>query len=157
MDHYPEVALADGRVCTVDGCLRAEVSRGLCALHDLRLRRRGTTKNPPTVLERFWSKVDQSGDCWLWQGYKSGGGYGQLWYKDEGGRKRTRMAHRFVYEVLVGPIPVGLTLDHLCFVRNCVRPDHLEPVTREENTRRARARERAHRAATDVSSSSNEG
>lgn len=45
-------------------------------------------------------------------------------------------AHRFVYELLVGPIPAGLTIDHLCRVTSCVRPDHLEPVTNAENVRR---------------------
>ena len=46
-------------------------------------------------------------------------------------------AHRAAYALDVGPIPEGLTIDHLCRVRHCVRPDHLEPVTQAENTRRA--------------------
>jgi len=49
---------------------------------------------------------------------------------------RSQKAHRVAYELLVGPIPEGLTLDHLCRVRHCVNPDHLEPVTRLENWRR---------------------
>jgi hypothetical protein len=47
-----------------------------------------------------------------------------------------RYAHRVVYEILVGPIPSGLQLDHICSVPWCVNPDHLEPVTAKENTRR---------------------
>ncbi|MEU7240240.1 HNH endonuclease signature motif containing protein [Streptomyces sparsogenes] len=49
------------------------------------------------------------------------------------------MAHRFAYETLVGPIPEHLQLDHLCRVRHCVNPDHLEPVSSRENTRRGRS------------------
>ena len=59
--------------------------------------------------------------CWLWTSYEIGNGYG---------------CHRKVYEALKGPIPHGLSLDHLCRVRCCVNPDHLEPVTHEENVRR---------------------
>lgn len=67
-------------------------------------------------------------DCWEWEAAKSPNGYGQV--KHDG---RTRSAHRTVYEQLVGPIPDGLDLDHLCRNRGCVNPDHLEPVTRREN------------------------
>ena len=79
---------------------------------------------------------DDSG-CWLWSGAvlrgdrPSAGGYG---IASIGGR--TSLLHRAMYEHTVGPIPPGLTLDHLCRVRSCVNPDHLEPVTRKENTLR---------------------
>jgi hypothetical protein len=59
--------------------------------------------------------------------------------KNEG----TDKVHRVVYRLLVGTIPEGLTLDHLCFVPCCCNPDHLEPVTRAENTRRQMAAGRA--------------
>ena len=81
--------------------------------------------------ERFWSKVDKSGDCWLWTGALGRGGYGHFYW--QGTNKR---AHRVAYKFAVGPIPEGLYLDHLCRVRNCVNPSHLEPVTPGENTRR---------------------
>jgi hypothetical protein len=71
-------------------------------------------------------------DCWLWQGAKSQG-YGVI---QLGRGKGTAKAHRVVYEALVGPIPEGMTLDHLCFEPSCVNPAHLEPCSREENTRR---------------------
>lgn len=87
-----------------------------------------------TDWERFWLKVEMGtapSGCWLWTG-STANGYGQA---RVGGK--TVRAHRASYELLVGPIPEGLTLDHLCHVKNCVRPEHLEPVTAAENTRRA--------------------
>ena len=69
--------------------------------------------------------------CWLWIGAVSVNGYGKLKVN-----RRTKLAHRVVYEDLVGPIPAGLTLDHLCRNRQCVNPRHLEPVTLRINTLR---------------------
>lgn len=71
------------------------------------------------------------GDCWLWRGAKTNG-YGFVQRK----RKRTT-AHRWVWEHINGPVPRGLEIDHLCHVRACVNPDHLEPVTHQENALRA--------------------
>jgi hypothetical protein len=91
-------------------------------------------------MERFLGKVAiQEDGCWLWTGV-TGGSAGRYGYFREG-TKRTDPkvpAHRWVYEQLVGPIPVELELDHLCRVRLCVNPSHLEPVTHPENSRRAR-------------------
>jgi hypothetical protein len=70
--------------------------------------------------------VDENG-CWLWQRTIDRGGYGAL---------NGSTAHRFVYEMYRGPIPEGLHIDHLCRVRHCVNPDHMEPVTKAENCRR---------------------
>lgn len=85
-----------------------------------------------TAEERFWAKVEkQEGGCWLWTGAITSHGYGQ--FKVDG---RLVGAHRFAYELLVGPIPLGLTLDHLCRIRHCVNPSHLEAVTNRENTLR---------------------
>lgn len=72
-----------------------------------------------------------AGGCWLWTGAVSSTGYGSV-----GIAGRTHNAHRVAYESATGPIPAGLQLDHLCRVRRCIRPDHLEPVTPGENTRR---------------------
>lgn len=85
------------------------------------------------ALVRFWSKVavDDSG-CWIWTAGKVQG-YGKL--KVSGRHWR---AHRYSWEMLVGPIPDGLELDHLCRVIACVNPAHLEPVTHRENLRRGR-------------------
>lgn len=71
------------------------------------------------------------GGCWLYEGYRRRDGYAQAWWDG-----RQQYLHRAMYEHLVGPIPDGLTLDHLCRVRNCVNPSHLDPVSAAENTRR---------------------
>ena len=72
-------------------------------------------------------------DCWIWLGAMSSTptDYGQVQW-----RGKHAPAHRVVYEILVGPIPDGLTLDHLCRNHSCVNPKHLEPVTMRENTLR---------------------
>ena len=84
--------------------------------------------------ERFMEriKVTDSG-CWEWQRYRDSRGYTKV--SVGGGRKE--LVHRVSYELHVGPIPDGLTIDHLCRNTSCVRPDHLEAVTLRENIRRA--------------------
>jgi len=89
--------------------------------------------------EEFWALVDKGGedDCWLWTGLRM--------KKEKYGKFRGKLAHRIAYELLVGEIPKGLTLDHLCRVRHCVKPRHLEPVTRGENVRRGESPSSIHR------------
>lgn len=86
-----------------------------------------------TAEERFWMRVEkgQSGECWRWTGFIDDSGYGTM--RVEGKKQKV---HRYAYGLLVGPIPTGLTLDHLCRVRACVNPNHLEPVTHRENVLR---------------------
>lgn len=80
--------------------------------------------------------VDDVTGCWIWQKGKDGRGYGAAWTGE-----RVIKAHRMMWERHRGPIPAGLDIDHLCRVKACVNPDHLEPVTRAENCRRgARAK-----------------
>lgn len=84
---------------------------------------------------RLSSRITVATDgCWLWTGTSGAGGYGVVQIA-VGSRARTT-AHRLVYELLVGPIPEGKQLDHLCRVRNCVNPAHVEPVTIRENVLR---------------------
>lgn len=92
------------------------------------------TAHPVPIAERFWSHVDVRGDdeCWLWTATTTPSGYGQFFVSP--GPPRIRVpAHRMAYELVVGPIPEGLQLDHLCRVRHCTNPTHLEPVTGIEN------------------------
>jgi hypothetical protein len=85
---------------------------------------------PP--VERFWDYVSKApNSCWPWTGTRDEKGYGRHYV----GRDQLK-AHRYSYELLVGPIPAGLVIDHLCRNTSCVNPDHLEPVTNRENNRR---------------------
>ncbi len=93
---------------------------------------------------RFLDKLDDDGgshdDCWHWLGSKCSKGYGRFWLDG-----RWVRAHRVAYELLVGPIPPGLVLDHLCRQRDCCRPSHLEPCSILENIRRGQAGEHQRR------------
>jgi hypothetical protein len=103
-------------------------------------------KPPRPLRERIEAaiSVDANG-CWIWQGPRTPYGYGIFHTGSRvDGTKRQGGAHRAAYEMFVGPIPEGLELDHLCRVRACVNPDHLEPVTHLENMRRAPASQKTH-------------
>lgn len=101
---------------------------------------------PSVPFEQRWeSMVDKTGDggvyhgpdgtpCWIWQGGspKSQKGYERI-HRSKG---QTVLAHRAIYEIVVGPIPKRMALDHLCENKPCTRPSHMEPVTHTENSRR---------------------
>lgn len=119
--------------CSVDDCPKTEYRHGYCSMHNSRLTRygdlsRGHQRQPAE--DRFWPKVDKTPTCWIWTGARHGMGYGNFF------ATKYMLAHRFSYELANGPIPDGLTLDHLCRNRLCVNPDHLEPVTIRENLMR---------------------
>jgi hypothetical protein len=80
--------------------------------------------------DRFWSKVDRSGDCWLWTGYRRRLGYGEVQVP---GLKRPRLTHRVAWELTNGPIPDGLSVCHACDNPPCCNPAHLFLGTHQEN------------------------
>lgn len=123
------------RTCSTPGCPRTAFARQSCRFHYQRAYRAQQLDSLPgqmSLEQRFWAKVDKSGDCWLWTAaICQTGGYGRV--KVDG---KMLKAHRVAYELTIGPIPDGLTLDHLCRVRRCVNPAHLDPCTMGENTSR---------------------
>jgi hypothetical protein len=86
-----------------------------------------------SLSERFWAKVDTSGDgCWLWTASVDNNGYGKI--GAGGDRGKTLCAHRVAWEIArERPIPAGREIDHKCRVKRCVRPDHLRLVTHKQN------------------------
>lgn len=143
--HKPGLARTLG-TCSAEGCDRESIARDLCGKHYQRLLKYGdalTVKKDPdrTVEERFWPRVNKNGPvpeqrpeigpCWVWTGTKLSSGYGII--SIDG---RTHRTHRLAFEWLVGEIPEGLEIDHLCRNRACCRPTHLEPVTGAVNIRR---------------------
>lgn len=85
-----------------------------------------------TDYQYFMERVQKTDTCWIWTAGLTAKGYGRF-HRSRSNRHR---AHRWAYENFVGPIPEGLTLDHICKVKSCVNPAHLEPVTNEENIKR---------------------
>lgn len=136
------------RTCEVPGCTNSHNARGLCMTHKYRMRKYGTVDLPPyserpravvPLVERFWSNVEPASldDCWLWRGSINDRGYGLFSDFSAGRHAPVRhRAHRWAYEALIGPIPDGLVLDHLCRVRHCINPWHLDPVTPRVNVLR---------------------
>lgn len=80
---------------------------------------------------RFWAKVDKSGDCWEWTGYKQRQGYGSMSAAPLG--LRSMLAHRIAFTLASGPIPEGVQIDHICRNRGCVNLSHLRMVTGKQN------------------------
>lgn len=127
--------------CKVVGCLEIKYAKGLCTKHYQRQRNTGSTGDPVSrarpAEERFWEKVQRGSpeECWLWTAGIRPDGYAQ--FRPHHGAK-VSLCHRFAYANLVGSVPPGLYLDHLCGIRHCVNPAHLEPVTIRENTLRSK-------------------
>lgn len=124
--------------CSIQDCERPAAKRGWCLMHYARWQRHGDPRillrrrATGTPEQRFWTKVQKTETCWLWIGARYSNGYGNFFVA----MRQPVLAHRYAYELLAGPIPAGLTLDHLCRVRHCVNPAHLEPVTHRENVLR---------------------
>lgn len=93
-----------------------------------------TESDLAVLRDRVWKYVTKTDTCWLWVGAKDGGRYGIIRVAG-----KNIKAHRATYEILLGKIPDGLTVDHLCRNRECVNPDHMELVTNKENILRGTA------------------
>ena len=130
------------KVCSECGAAPV-IAKGYCWVHYQRNRRTGMVTLrprpmkpakpiPPTYLQRLFDKIDVTSSCWLWKRPNRSIGYGYVTV-----RGKHQPAHRVAYELFVGAIPEGLEIDHLCRVRRCVNPDHLEAVTHAENMRRS--------------------
>jgi hypothetical protein len=94
---------------------------------------------PADLSDRILANVDHRADgCWLWTGFINPTGYGTLTVgsRVDGSYRPGMLAHRASYEALVGPVPDGQEIDHLCGNKACVNPAHLDPVTRSEHTKR---------------------
>lgn len=120
--------------CAINGCARPMDSRGWCTTHYERWRIHGDVNAGARVSdrERFakaW--VEDEAGCQIFQGKINNRGYGEFTVKG-----RSVLAHRYSYELQVGPIPEGLEIDHLCRVTTCCNHEHLEVVTHAENVRR---------------------
>ena len=126
------------------------MSQAVCHSPESTCRDNGRFAAAVSEADRFWSMVDRShpSGCWLWLGAPNRHGYGRFTRTLAPGVKRRVLAHRFAYELLIAPIPEGLTLDHVCGRTICVRPDHLDPVTNAENVRRMHERRRLLNGAT---------
>jgi hypothetical protein len=117
------------KTCSIPGCSKKYHAQGMCGAHYSRGWRDGSVKNMELTAEkRFWSKVQKGPGCWLWLGRLNSVGYGRV-----SRNGRLQHAHRFVYELVKGPIPPGLEIDHICRNRACVNPDHLRLATSKQN------------------------
>lgn len=123
--------------CTV--CGKPSWSRKLCNNHYQQARNKGLLDSHRRITadDVLLDRIEKTATCWVWTGQKNAAGYGTI---SIGGI--ARMAHRKVYERLVGPIPEGLNLLHSCDNPICVNPAHLRPGTQKENIQDAVDRRR---------------
>ena len=82
-----------------------------------------------TTEDRFWSKIDKSGDCWTWTASSNADGYGRFCLNN-----KMEYAHRVAYEMEHGPVSRALDIDHTCYNKSCVKPAHLRAASRKQNT-----------------------
>lgn len=140
--------------CSIDGCPATAKARGLCSRHYTWHQRHGTLPPRRSAADRFWEKVDTSGDCWIWLGSKSlvapaRGEYRGYFFLDG----KMVAAPRAAWILTNGPIPDGLCALHHCDVPLCVRPDHLYVGDKKQNAadRETRGRGRQPRGESHLS------
>lgn len=117
--------------CSVDQCGRKHYAKGLCSSHWKQQFRGEEVRTLSGIAVPFkdllWSRINQTDTCWLWTGPLTDKNYGyfqqdyQFWY-----------AHRYMYTRFIGPIPEGIEIDHICWVTNCVNPEHLRLANRTQ-------------------------
>jgi len=120
-----------GIVCSVEDCNKPAKIFGWCQMHYHRWYNYGDLESRVrSIEERLLNKMipEPNSGCWLWTGATNKDGYGSIDFNG-----KNRKAYRVAYELLKGPIPQGLTIDHLCRVPSCINPAHLEPTTIREN------------------------
>ena len=122
------------RHCTIEGCGKPHLARGYCNRHYQNWRRTGvpttTVVRYSTPEEAFEAYTTRADGCLVWTGAKTKGGYGTITIANKSIR-----AHRYAWERLNGPIPDGMHVDHTCWNRACVDPDHLRLATPQQNGR----------------------
>lgn len=138
--------------CKETGCGKPTVGREMCNTHyhawRRRAKREGTfvSQKPTDLTERFWKFVDKSGKHWLWTGPVNRKGYGRLIIESENRTVTKRiLAHRFSYELHIGPIPEGLNVLHRCDIPPCVHPNDLFLGTIQDNALDMSLKHRGHR------------
>ena len=122
------------KTCSIDGCEKRHYARGWCSMHHARWRAHGdplVTLTYSDPEEAFLARTEPLcwSDCIVWTGTTTPKGYGQL-------RVNGRMtrAHRYAWEREHGPIPDGMYVDHICYVRSCVNTEHLRLATPQQNS-----------------------
>lgn len=133
------------RQCTALDCSREVRAKGLCNMHYQRMAKHGSLdyQRPSEAVEsRFWRKVDATGECWIWTALLTPFGHGVINMKTPDGW-RPMIASRVSYEMAYGRIPAGLMVRHKCDNPACVRPEHLELGTHDDNMRDMRERHRS--------------
>ena len=117
------------KTCTAPACERKPVAKSYCGSHYNQWKRKGAVS---VILQspqqRFWAKVNKSGDCWLWTAWIQPDGYGL--FRLDG---KMRRPHRVAWEWANGPIPEGMEIDHTCWTRACVNPAHMRLLSHAEN------------------------
>ena len=113
------------RTCLMPECSTRAFRRGHCAKHYRKLPR----LKAPTTAEKMEARTNKTPTCWLWTSYKQTSGYGVLQVNGA-----AKVAHRVAYELAYGAIPDGMSIDHVCHVKHCVRPEHLRAVTPKQNS-----------------------